>query len=63
MKVNLKLKMEKMGVKVADITGTLDIDVLAENLAGNIVVEELIDTFKDKNLKGELLIDGEKHSI
>ncbi|MFP4016996.1 MAG: hypothetical protein ACLFUI_08170 [Halanaerobiales bacterium] len=63
MQVKLKLKMEKMGLKVAEISGTLDIDVLVESIAGDIVVEELIDTFKDKGLKGELLVDGQKHSI
>lgn len=48
---------------VADVKGELDIDVLVEDLTGDIVKQELIDIFTDRELEGEIIINGKKYSI
>lgn len=63
MKVDFDLYLSRMSIKVAKITGQLDVEIAAEELTGSLFKEELFDTLKEKDLKGDIYIDGKKHSI
>lgn len=63
MTIALDIKLTKLLVPLADITGTVEVDLVAEALTGSVVRDRILEALREKGFTGTVVVDGDRFDL
>jgi hypothetical protein len=61
--IDLDIKLTKLLIPLANVKGSVQVDLIAENLTHSFVQSLVLDGLREKGFTGDVIIDGERISL